>query len=84
MPGEFDHEGTLNVRGRAARAIRSQLQLASANFEPIQHFLDRMSETLTRQYGPYTALQRRGGMQPTALNTSRCGTPFLIQMLPSR
>jgi hypothetical protein len=69
MRDEFDDDGTVNVRRRAELAIRSQLQLASANFEPIQHFLDRMSETLTRQYGPYTAWQRRGGMQPTALNT---------------
>ena len=43
--------------------------MASANFEPVQQFLDRMSETLTRHYGASTALERRGGMQPTALNT---------------
>jgi len=69
IPGEFDDHGTPHVRRRAERAIRSKLQLASANFEPVQQFLDRMSETLTRHYGASTALERRGGMQPTALNT---------------
>jgi hypothetical protein len=43
--------------------------LASAKFEPVEHFLDRMSKKLAREYGPSTALQRRGGMQATALNT---------------
>jgi hypothetical protein len=69
MRGEFDNDGTVNVRRRAELAIRSQLQLASAKFEPVEHFLDRMSKKLAREYGPSTALQRRGGMQPTALNT---------------
>jgi hypothetical protein len=68
MHGEIDNDATVNVR-RAELAIRSQLQLASANFEPVEHFLDGMSETLEREYGPRTALQRQGGMQATALNT---------------
>ena len=44
--------------------LGSKLQLASANFEPVQQFLDRMSETLTRHYGASTALERRGGCRP--------------------
>src|SRR5688500_4907532 len=62
MRGEYDNDSTANVRRRAKLAIRSQLQLASAKFEPV-------SKKLAREYGPSTALQRRGGMQPTALNT---------------
>jgi hypothetical protein len=68
MRGEFN-DGTVNVRRRAELAIRSQLQLASAKFEPVEHFLNRMRKELAREYGQSILLQRRGRMQPTALNT---------------
>ena len=69
MRGEFDNDGTVNIRRRAELAIRSQLQLASAKFEPVEHFLNRMSKELAREYGQSILVQRRGRMQPTALNT---------------
>ena len=59
----------MDVRRQADRTISTQLQLASRNFKPVEYFLDRISETLRHEFGPSTALQRRGGMQPTALNT---------------
>ena len=54
---------------RPEREIGRQLQLASTNFEPIQVFLDQLGERLANQDGPSAALERRGGMQPTAKNT---------------
>ena len=71
-------EGTLRGPDKPARAgteaereIRSQLQLACANFEPIQHFLDRLGKRLAREYGPSAALERRRGTQPTATRVGR-------------
>ena len=68
-------EGTLRGPDKPARAgteaereIRSQLQLACANFEPIRHFLDGLGERLAREFGRSAALGCRGGMQPTAKN----------------
>ena len=85
MRGEYDEDGTVDVRRQAERTLSRQLQLASMNFRPVEQFLDRMGETLTHEYGPSTALQRRGGMQPKPSIHLRCGTPFLIQnMLHSR
>jgi hypothetical protein len=62
MRGEFD--SCMEKVHRAESAIETQLQLASAKFEPVEHFLDRMSKKLAREYGPSTALQRRGGCSP--------------------